>query len=90
MASFDKAAKEVKNLKASPTNDEMLELYGLFKVGSKNDIKAATKPGMFDLKGKAKYNKWQETVDEGLSADQAQKKYVTLVGTLKTKYGYAG
>ena len=30
-AEFDKAAAEVKNLSAKPSDDELLKLYGLFK-----------------------------------------------------------
>ena len=38
--------------------------------------------------GKAKYNAWKGRVDEGLSAEDAQSKYVALVESLKEKYGY--
>lgn len=38
--------------------------------------------------GKAKRKAWQELVDQNISADEAQKKYVTLVEDLKTKYGF--
>ena len=32
MSDFEKAAEEVKNLSKKPSNDEMLKLYGLYKV----------------------------------------------------------
>ena len=32
MSDFEKAAEEVKNLSKKPNNDEMLKLYGLYKV----------------------------------------------------------
>ncbi|XP_052132453.1 acyl-CoA-binding domain-containing protein 6 [Frankliniella occidentalis] len=35
---FQKAAEDVKNLKATPSNDELLELYALFKQGSVGDV----------------------------------------------------
>jgi diazepam-binding inhibitor (GABA receptor modulating acyl-CoA-binding protein) len=38
--------------------------------------------------GKAKKKAWQKLVDEGLTQEQAQEKYVTLVERLKEKYGY--
>jgi diazepam-binding inhibitor (GABA receptor modulating acyl-CoA-binding protein) len=38
--------------------------------------------------GKAKKKAWQKLVDEGLTQEQAQEKYVTLVESLKEKYGY--
>lgn len=38
--------------------------------------------------GKAKYNAWGKVVDEGVTPDAAQEKYVKLVEELKEKYGY--
>lgn len=38
---FQKAAEDVKNLKATPSNDELLELYALFKQGSVGDVNTA-------------------------------------------------
>ncbi|KAK3082174.1 hypothetical protein LTS18_000104 [Coniosporium uncinatum] len=84
---FKKAVKESKTLKQQPNNDEMLELYGYFKIVQKEDISKAAKPGMFDLKGKAKYSAWQKVVDAKTTPDQADKKYVEAVNKLKTKYG---
>ena len=43
--SFDQAAADVKNLKASPSNDELLQLYALFKQGSVGDCNTS-RPGM--------------------------------------------
>ncbi|KAL9600952.1 MAG: hypothetical protein Q9179_003035 [Wetmoreana sp. 5 TL-2023] len=42
------------------------------------------------LEGKAKYNAWSKVNDEGLTAQQAQEKYVKLVNSLKEKYGFDG
>jgi diazepam-binding inhibitor (GABA receptor modulating acyl-CoA-binding protein) len=85
---FQKAVVDSKKLTAKPSNDELLELYALFKVGTGEDIAKAPAPGMFDLKGKAKKNAWQKVVDEGITADAAQGRYVTLVESLKEKLGY--
>ena len=38
--------------------------------------------------GKAKKAAWQKIVDEGLTAEQAQEKYVALVEKMKAAYGY--
>lgn len=54
---FQKASKDVKNLKKRPTDRELLELYALFKqatVGDNNE----PRPGMFNLKDQAKYDSW--------------------------------
>uniref|UniRef100_A0A8R1E368 ACB domain-containing protein n=1 Tax=Caenorhabditis japonica TaxID=281687 RepID=A0A8R1E368_CAEJA len=82
--SFDDAAAKVKSLKTSPSNDELLKLYALFKQGTVGD-NTTDKPGMFDLKGKAKWSAWDEK--KGTSKDDAQKAYVALVEELVAKYG---
>jgi hypothetical protein len=38
--------------------------------------------------GKAKKAAWQKIADEGISAEEAQAKYVTLVEGMKETYGY--
>lgn len=45
---------------------------------------------MFELREKAKRNAWQKTHDEGMTPEEAQKKYVKLVMDLKEKYGWSG
>ncbi|KAL8748408.1 MAG: hypothetical protein Q9184_007323 [Pyrenodesmia sp. 2 TL-2023] len=88
---FETAIKDSRNLKAKPDNDELLELYSLFKQGTQDPPFAeAQKPGMFDLTGKAKYNKWKEVADTGMTYQQAQEKYVKAVNALKEKYGFEG
>ncbi|KAI5200129.1 hypothetical protein E4T39_05904 [Aureobasidium subglaciale] len=90
-AEFKKAVEDSRKLKAKPSDDELLQLYGLFKQGTQDPpIESSDKPGMFDLKGKAKRNAWQKLVDEKVSPEEAQKKYVALVESLKTKHGYTG
>ncbi|KJE88664.1 hypothetical protein CAOG_00272 [Capsaspora owczarzaki ATCC 30864] len=81
---FDKAAAEVKNLATSPSNDELLQLYSLFKQGTVGDVNTA-RPGMFDLTGKAKWDAWEKL--KGTSQADAKTRYIALVSTLKEKYG---
>ncbi|KAI1821075.1 acyl CoA binding protein-domain-containing protein [Xylaria intraflava] len=91
---FEKAAeRESKQLLKKPDNDELLELYGLYKVGCDEDItdyqKGGSKaPGMFDMKGKAKLRAWEGIVDSSISAEEARERYVALVEKLKEKYGF--
>lgn len=40
------------------------------------------------IQGKAKKNAWQKVVDEGISAETAQERYVALVEQLKAKHGF--
>lgn len=83
-AEFDEAAARVKNLQSLPSNEELLDLYGYFKqvtVGDCNTVR----PGMFDLKGKAKWDNWNSR--KGMSKDEASAKYIKLVEDLVAKYG---
>ncbi|PIO76060.1 acyl CoA binding protein [Teladorsagia circumcincta] len=84
--SFDEAATKVKSLKTSPSNDQLLELYALFKQGTVGD-NTTDKPGMFDLKGKAKWSAWDGK--KGMSQEDAKKAYVELVEQLITAIGLA-
>ncbi|KAI0841252.1 putative fatty acid binding protein [Hypoxylon sp. FL0890] len=85
---FAKAQEDSKKLTSKPSNDDLLELYGLFKVGNGEDFSKAEKPGVFDLKAKYKYQAWQKLVDEGVTPQDAQERYVKKVEELKEKYGY--
>ncbi|MCJ1370571.1 hypothetical protein MMC20_001784 [Loxospora ochrophaea] len=87
--SFEKAVKDSRQLKEKPTNDELLQLYGLFKQASQSPaFEKAEKPGMFDLKGKYKYQAWQKLNEEGVTPQESQTKYVALVEQLKGIYGF--
>ncbi|KIV89563.1 hypothetical protein PV10_06953 [Exophiala mesophila] len=87
-AKFTQAANESRQLKAKPSNDELLELYALFKIANGEDITKAPAPGVFDLKGKAKHKAWQKEVDAGTSAETAETRYIALIAKLKEKYGF--
>jgi len=81
---FHKYADEVRKLKSKPTDGEMLELYGLFKQVTVGDINT-TRPGMFDLAGKAKWDDWNKR--KGLSKEDAEKQYIAVVKRLIETYG---
>lgn len=73
------------------TNTRCLQLYSLYKQGTQDPpLASSPAPGMFDLAGKAKRKAWQKVVDEGVTPEQAQEKYVAVVGALKEKYGFEG
>jgi hypothetical protein len=44
--------------------------------------------GLTPQQGKAKYNAWQKVVDEALTPEQAQEKYVAKIEEMKAAYGY--
>jgi acyl-CoA-binding protein len=78
-AKFEDAAKRVQTLKSRPSNDTLLELYALYKQGSVGDVQGK-RPGMLDLKGRAKFDAWEKR--KGLAKDQAKTQYVALVDRL--------
>jgi diazepam-binding inhibitor (GABA receptor modulator, acyl-CoA-binding protein) len=79
---FEQAQADVKTLTSRPSNDELLQLYALYKQASQGEASAAKKPGRFDLVGKAKYDAWSKLA--GTSSDDAKTRYVdTVDGLLK-------
>ncbi|KAG8432187.1 hypothetical protein GDO86_016721 [Hymenochirus boettgeri] len=83
-ADFEKAAEEVKKLKSTPSDQEMLETYSLYKQATVGDVNT-DRPGMLDFKGKAKWDAWEKK--KGMSKEDAMSSYVKLVEELKEKYG---
>jgi len=81
---FKEAKGRVEKLKERPTNDQLLELYGLYKQATEGDV-SGSRPGLFDLKGRAKFDAWAGK--KGASKDDAMKKYVALVGKLAAELG---
>uniref|UniRef100_U5ES18 Putative determination of adult lifespan n=1 Tax=Corethrella appendiculata TaxID=1370023 RepID=U5ES18_9DIPT len=81
---FDKAAEDVKKLKTTPSNDQLLELYGLFKQATVGDNTTA-KPGLLDFKGKAKWEAWEGR--KGTTKDSAMEQYVALAEKLIAEIG---
>jgi len=43
---------------------------------------------MCNSQGKAKHKAWQKEVDAGVSAEDAEKRYIDLVEKLKGQYGF--
>ena len=76
---FTDAQARIKTLTASPSTDELLELYALYKQGTHGDVDGK-RPGMLDIKGRAKYDAWAGR--KGLTREQAMAAYVALVDRL--------
>ena len=66
-------------LKHKPNNTNMLQVYGLYKQATVGDANIE-RPGVFDLKGKAKWDSWQSM--HGMSSDEAIIKYINFVQSL--------
>ena len=81
---FAVAKDRVEKLESRPSNEELLQLYGLFKQATEGDV-TGSRPGMLDLKGRAKYDAWARR--KGTSKDDAMKAYVALVAKLEAAQG---
>ena len=81
---FQKASEEVKNLSQRPSNDQLLELYALYKQGSEGDV-SGKRPGLLDIKGRAKYDAWSKKA--GMSSEEAMQAYVNYVRDLQQSIG---
>jgi diazepam-binding inhibitor (GABA receptor modulator, acyl-CoA-binding protein) len=81
---FADAQDRVKKLTERPSNDELLELYAFYKQATEGDV-AGARPGMLDMKGRAKYDAWAKK--KGVKQDDAKKKYIALVDKLEKELG---
>ena len=79
-AKFEAAAADSKKLAERPSNDVLLQMYGLYKQGSEGDCEGK-RPGFTDMVGRAKYDAWAAI--KGTSKNDAMKKYIELVNSLK-------
>jgi acyl-CoA-binding protein len=80
---FQNAVTASQSLTKRPSNEELLELYALFKQATEGDV-SGDRPGGFDFKAIAKYDAWAEK--KGISKDQSMQDYVKLVARLKEQY----
>jgi acyl-CoA-binding protein len=78
-AKFENAQARAKKLTKTPSNDDLLELYALYKQATAGDV-SGSRPGMLDLKGRAKFDAWGKK--KGISKDDAMTKYVAFVDKL--------
>ena len=80
---FEKAAEMAQNLPQRPSNEELLNLYALYKQGTEGDV-TGERPGGFDFKGAAKYDAWANL--KGTGKEEAQEAYIAFVASLQEKY----
>lgn len=80
---FERAAERSKQFTKRPTNEELLQLYALYKQGTEGDA-SGERPGGFDFKAIAKFDAWEEL--KGKSKEQAMQEYVALVDKLEKQY----
>lgn len=76
---FQQAQQRVQTLRKRPSNEQLLALYGLYKQANEGDVQGK-RPGMLDLKGRAKFDSW--AARKGMEREAAMGAYVTLVDEL--------
>ena len=57
-------------------NDVLLEMYALYKQATVGDA-TGDRPGMLDIKGRAKFDAWAKK--KGTSKDAAMEQYIAVV-----------
>ncbi|MCZ8215170.1 MAG: acyl-CoA-binding protein [Cyclobacteriaceae bacterium] len=80
---FEAAAARSKELTKRPSNEELLQLYALYKQGSEGDVNEE-RPGGFDFKAIAKHDAWAEL--KGKSKEQAMQEYIAFMDKLYQQY----
>lgn len=81
---FAEAQERVKKLSRRPSNQQLLQLYGLFKQATQGDA-TGSRPGMLDPVGRAKWDAWAAC--QGTSREEAKRRYVSLVDELAKALG---
>ena len=80
---FEKAVAQSKELTKRPSNEELLQLYALYKQATEGDV-TGDRPGGFDFKAIAKFDAWAEV--KGKSKEDAMKEYIALMARLYQQY----
>jgi acyl-CoA-binding protein len=80
---FETAVTQAKAFTQKPSNEELLQLYALYKQATEGDVNTE-RPGGFDFKAIAKHDAWHEL--KGKTKDLAAKEYIDLVAELQKHY----
>lgn len=80
---FNTAVSKSKELIKRPSNEELLDLYALFKQATEGDV-TGERPGGFDFKAIAKFDSWASK--KGMAKEKAMQDYVLLVSKLQESY----
>jgi diazepam-binding inhibitor (GABA receptor modulating acyl-CoA-binding protein) len=80
---FDNAVARSRELTKRPSNEELLQLYALYKQATEGDV-SGERPGGFDFKAIAKYDAWLDL--KGKAKEEAATEYIVLVDDFHTRY----
>ena len=76
---FKEACEDVKEFTSRPTDNELLQLYGLFKQAGIGDNNTSA-PWAIHVRDRAKWDAWKS--NSGKTKEQARQEYVDLVSSL--------
>lgn len=80
---FEASIIRSKELTKRPSNEELLQLYALYKQATEGDATGEL-PGGFDFKAIAKYDAWAAL--SGTSKEDAMQHYIIFVDQLHQQY----
>jgi diazepam-binding inhibitor (GABA receptor modulating acyl-CoA-binding protein) len=80
---FNESVLKSKDLTKRPTNEDLLDLYALFKQSTDGDV-TGDRPGGFDFKAIAKFDAW--STKKGVSKEQSMADYISLVKRLQESH----
>ncbi len=81
---FEMSIKIVDNLKRTPGDNELLDIYKYFKQAKFGDNNT-DQPSMFNFKNTAKWKAWESV--KGMQKNIAMQNYINLSMSLFQKYG---
>ncbi|CAL9734124.1 acyl-CoA-binding protein 2 [Monosporozyma servazzii] len=81
---FEEKAKAVNGLATTPSTDELLKLYSLYKQATVGDVNVE-RPGIFNIKDRKKWDAWNE-LKGTLTQEEAEQQYISFVDELIAKY----
>jgi acyl-CoA-binding protein len=80
---FDHAVAVSRSFTQRPTNEELLQLYALYKQATEGNV-PGERPGGFDFKAIAKFDAWVSL--KGKTQEEATAEYIRLVDELQKQY----
>ncbi|XP_065361077.1 acyl-CoA-binding protein homolog isoform X3 [Calliphora vicina] len=80
---FATATQKAKSFTKTPPDNVFLEFYGLYKQATAGDCNC-DKPGVLDLKNKAKWEAWNS--HKGMSQDAAKAAYIAAYEKYAAQY----
>jgi len=80
---FEEHAQLVRSFTKKPSDEEMKEIYGLYKQATIGDNNTS-QPWSVQIESRAKWDAWESK--KGLDKDTAMEQYIEIVNNIKSKY----